>query len=333
MSFIWPWMLLFLCALPLGVLWYAQRRARRRDLVARYGSLGLVQGPAGHELGLRRHLPPFVFLLALAVLIFGLARPVTILSLPQFEGAIILAFDVSASMKAEDLEPSRLEAAKAAARDFVAGQPRTVQIGVVSFSDSSLPGQALTRDEAAVLAAINRLAPQRGTSLGNGILMAMRALEPEVPTRFYSNATATPAPTPTPMPRGTYTNAAIVLLTDGENNVDPDPLVVAQAAADRGIRIHTVGIGSPAGTDIEVDGFILHTQLDEATLQQIAALTDANYYNAENEQQLVEIYNNLNPQLVIKPQRTEVTAILAGAGIFILLIGGMLSLVWFGRLP
>ncbi|MCC7208254.1 MAG: VWA domain-containing protein [Anaerolineae bacterium] len=333
MSFIWPWMLLFLGALPLGVFWYAQRRARRRALVARYGSMGLVQGPAGHALGMRRHLPPLVFLLALAVLIFGLARPVTILSLPQLEGTIILAFDVSASMKAEDLEPSRLEAAKAAARDFVAGQPRTVQMGVVSFSDSSLPGQAPTRDESAVLAAINRLAPQRGTSLGNGILVAMRALEPEPPTRFYTNATATSAPTPTPMPRGAYTNAAIVLLTDGENNVDPDPLIVAQAAADRGIRIHTVGIGSPAGTDIEVDGFILHTQLDEALLRQIADMTGGQYFNAASAAELRAVYDALNTQLVIKTQETEVTAIFTGLGMMTLLLGGALSMLWFGRLP
>jgi Ca-activated chloride channel family protein len=333
MSFIWPWMLVFLCALPLCAVWYNQRQRRRRDLVARYGSLGLIKGPAGRDLGLRRHLPSLVFLLALTVLIVGLARPVTILSLPQMEGTIILAFDVSASMKAEDLEPSRMEAAKEVARDFVEQQPRTVQIGVVSFSDSSLPGQAPTSDDGAILAAISRLSPQRGTSLGNGILMAMRALEAEPASRYYTSATATPAPTPTPMPQGMYTNAAIVLLTDGENNVDPDPLLVAQAAADRGIRIHAVGIGSPAGVDIEVEGFVLHTQLDEALLRQIALITGGEYFNATSIEELRAVYDSLNTQLVMKTQQTEVTAIFTGLGMMTLLLGGALSMLWFGRLP
>jgi Ca-activated chloride channel family protein len=283
--------------------------------------------------GLRRHIPPLAFLVALAVLIFGLARPVTILSLPHMEGTVILAFDVSASMKAEDLEPSRLDAAKAAAREFVEQQPRTVQIGVVSFSDSSLPGQAPTSDQSAVLAAISRLSPQRGTSLANGILVSMRALTTSQETRYYTNVTPTPAPSPTPMPRGTYTNAAIVLLTDGENNVAPDPILAAQAAADRGIRIHTVGIGSPAGAAIEVEGFTLYTQLDEGMLQAIAQMTGGQYFNATSVEEMRQVYETLNTQLVLKTQETEVTALFTGLGMMTLLLGAALSMLWFSRLP
>jgi Ca-activated chloride channel family protein len=151
--------------------------------------------------------------------------------------------------------------------------------------------------------------------------------------RYYSNITPQPTPTPTPVPQGTYTPAAIVLLTDGENNEAPDPLAAAQAAAERGVRIYTVGIGSPEGTTLHVNGFTVHTQLNEAMLQQISQITGGTYYNAENEQDLIAIYDHLDPQLVIKPEKMEVTSIFAGASILILLIGGVFSLVWFSRLP
>src|ERR687884_774828 len=163
MSFIWPAMLVFLLLLPLFLVLYA--------------SLGLVQGAAGRGPGARRHIPPALFLAGLTILLIALARPQTIVSLPRVEGTVILAFDVSGSMAADDLKPSRMEAAKAAARDFVQRQPATVQIGVVAFSDGGLAVQAPTNDQAAILAAINRLAPQRGTSLGQGILMALNTIE------------------------------------------------------------------------------------------------------------------------------------------------------------
>ncbi|MEP7289508.1 MAG: VWA domain-containing protein [Chloroflexota bacterium] len=333
MLFIWPLMLLLLLLIPLAVLWYLRHQQRRRDLIARYGSLGLVQGSMGRTIGIRRHIPSMLFLLALIILIFALARPETQVSLPHIEGTVILAFDVSGSMAADDLKPTRMEAAKTAAQDFVQRQPSTVQIGVVAFSDSGFSGQVPTRDQGAVLAAINRLAPQRGTSLGNGILASLNTIAVGSGTHYYSNLSQTPTPTPTPMPQGTYTSAAIVLLTDGENNASPDPLVAAQAAADRGVRIYTVGIGSTAGTNIKVDGFTIHTQLDEATLQQISQLTGGAYYNADNEQDLRSIYDHLNTELVVKPEKTEITSILAGISIFIMLIGGIFSLLWFSRLP
>ena len=335
MSFIWPQMLVLLVLLPLFVGLYLRLQQRRRRLVASYGSLGLVQAAAGRGLRARRHVPPALFLAGLTILIVALARPQTVVSLPRVEGTVILAFDVSGSMAADDLKPTRMEAAKAAARDFVQRQPRTVKIGVVAFSDSGFATQAPTNDQDTILAALNRLTPQRGTSLAHGIQAALNAIAAETSPgpRLYSNLAATATPTPTPVPKGTYTSAAIVLLTDGENNESPDPLAAAQTAADRGIRIYTVGIGSTAGTTLHVNGFTVHTQLDEATLQRIAELTGGTYYNAENQQDLRTIYDHLNPQLVIKPEKTEVTSMFAGVSMLVLLIGGTFSLLWFSRLP
>ena len=273
----------------------------------------------------------------------ALARPQTVVSLPRVEGTVILAFDVSGSMAADDLKPTRMEAAKAAARDFVQRQPRSVLIGVVAFSDSGFSVQAPTNDQEAILATINRLTPERGTSLGNGILASLNTIaasseqgvsgETDGEPPHLSNLTPMPTPTPTPVPEGTYTPAVIVLLSDGENTVAPDPLAAAQAAADRGVRIYTVGIGSAAGATLHINGFIIHSQLDEAMLQQISLLTDGAYYSAENEQDLRTIYENLDPQLVMKPEKMEVTSIFAGAGLLVLLIGGAFSLLWFSRLP
>lgn len=335
MSFIWPSMLFLLLLLPLFVMLYLSLQRRRRRLSENFGSMGFVGNNAGRNLGKRRHIPPALFFLSITTLIFALARPQTVVSLPKVEGTIILAFDVSGSMAADDLKPTRMEAAKTAARDFLKHQPSSVQIGVVAFSDSGLTVQAPTNDAAVLLASINRLAPEQGTSLAQGILASLNAIAAGAgpSQRFYSNITPEPTPTPTPVPRGTYSPAAIVLLTDGENNEAPNPLDAAQVAADRGVRIYTVGIGSPEGTTLHVNGFTVHTQLNEEMLQQISQITGGTYYKAENEQELLSIYDHLDPQLVIKPEKMEVTSIFAGASILILLVGGVFSLVWFSRLP
>ena len=340
MSFIWPVMFVLLLLIPLGVVLYIRMQRRRRRLAARYGSFGLGQQAAGRRPGARRHIPIILFLIGLTILIVALARPQTVVSLPRIEGTVILAFDVSGSMAADDMQPTRMEAAKVAARDFIEQQPPNVQIGVVSFSESGFSVQAPTNDQGPVLAAINRLAPQRGTSLAYGILTSLKAIqtaeEGEKP-QFYSNLTPTPQgepePTPTPVPPGTHTSSVIVLLTDGENNTSPDPLVAAQTAADRGVRIYTIGIGSAAGSILHIDGLTIRSRLNEDLLQQIAEITDGSYYNATTAEDLQAIYHGLNPQLVIKPEKTEITALFAGVGILILLIGGALSLVWFSRLP
>jgi Ca-activated chloride channel family protein len=336
MTFTWPAMLWFLLSLPLFILLYIRLQRRRRRLVARYGSLGLVQSADGRPAGFRRYIPVMLSMAGLATLILALARPQAVVSLPRIQGIVILAFDVSASMAAEDIQPSRIEAARTAAQEFVNNQPVNVLVGVVAFSDNGLSVQVPTREKKALFAALARLAPSRGTSLANGIVASLTTIDathnpPE--THYYSNITPEPTPTPTPMPAGSYTSAVIVLLTDGENTQDPDPLLAAQAAADRGVRIYTVGVGSAAGADLEVEGFIVHTQLDEAMLQQISQISGGTYYNATNEQDLRQIYKNIDLQWVIKPEKMEVTSLFAGASILILLIGGTFSLLWFSRLP
>ncbi len=337
MSFIWPVMLFSLLLVPLFIGVYILVLRRRQQITARYSGLGLDQTIARAGPGFRRHLPPALFLGGLAILLTGLARPEMVVRLPKVEGTVILAFDVSGSMAADDLKPTRMEAAKAAARDFVDRQPTSVQIGVVAFSDQGFAVQAPTKEKDAILASISRLAPQRGTSLANGILASLNTIaadqgQDQGPLN-YSNRTPAPTPTPTPVPPGTHVPSVIVLLTDGENNESPDPLVAAQAAAERGVRIYTVGIGSAAGTSLHVNGFTVYTQLDEAMLQQIAQITDGTYYNAANEQDLLDIYDHLDPQLVVKPEKMEVTSIFAGASIFVMLLGGVFSLLWFSRLP
>ena len=335
MSFIWPVSLALLLLNPLFVVLYSRQQRRRQRLLATYGTLGLAQS-GGQALGRRRHLPPLLFLLALTLLIVAVARPQMELSLPRVEGTVILAFDVSGSMAADDLQPTRMEAAKAAARDFVANQPRSVLIGVVAFSESGFSVQPPTNDQAEIIAAIDRIAPTRGTSLGNGILMALNALsiknEP-VADEIYSNLQLTPTPTPTPLPKGTYTSGAIVLLTDGENTAPPDPLESAQTAIDRGVRIYPIGLGSTGGPLLKVTGFTVRTYLDEETLQAIAQLTDGTYYHAANEDELKTVYDQVGSQLVVKPEQTEITALLAGVSVLLLLVGGALSLLWFSRLP
>ena len=330
-------MLFSLVLIPLFIAAYLLMQKRRQKLTANYSSLGFESGAKGGQPGARRHIPVVFFFLGLMILAIALARPQAVVALPKQEGTVILAFDVSGSMAADDIKPTRMQAAQVAARDFVKRQPLFVQTGVVAFSDTGLSVQVPTNDPSAVLAAINRLAPQSGTSVGQGILASLNAIATGAsggqPAEVYSNLLLTPTPTPTPVPHGTYTPAVIILLSDGENNENPNPLAAAQTAADRGVRIYTVGIGSPTGTTVHINGFSLHTQLDEATLQQISQITGGTYYNAQSAQDLVKIYDHIDTQLISKPEKTELTALFAGASIFFMVIGGVFSLVWFSRLP
>ena len=336
MSFIWPVLLWSLLAIPLLVLLYLRMQQRRNQFALRYGSLGLVGQAAGRGIGSRRHIPALLFLTGLIVLFIALARPQMVVGLPEVKGIVILAFDVSGSMAADDFEPTRMEAAKVVARDFVSRQPSTVQIGVVAFSDSGFSVQLPTNDQAAILASIDRLHPQRGTSLATGIIVSLNTIANVTGQAPILSGAAPETPitaTPAPAPAGADNSAVIVLLTDGENNMEPDPLAAAQLAADRGVRIHTIAIGSVAGTILNVNGFTVHTQVDEATLQKIADITDGLYFNAAAEDDLREVYKNIEPRLQIEREETEVTAVFAGLSILILLIGGLFSLLWFSHVP
>jgi Ca-activated chloride channel family protein len=337
MSFIWPSLLFSLALIPAGVLLYRFLDGRRRRRLATYGGPGLAQKTAGRG-RVRDRVPAALLLCGLVVLAVALARPQAVVSLPQEQGTVILAFDVSASMAATDLKPTRMDAAKAAAKDLVAREPSGVTIGVVAFSDSGVSVQTPTSDRATVVSAIDRLTPQRGTSLAQGILDSLKVIAVAeagpYANNYYSNQSpaATPGPTPTPVPAGTHAPAAIVLLTDGENNESPDPMAAAQTAADRGVRIYTIGIGSAAGTTVTVSGFQEHTQLDQATLESISQATGGTYYAATDAAQLRAVYDNLDSQVVIQPQLTEITSIFAGVSLLLLIAGALTSLLWLGRM-
>jgi Ca-activated chloride channel homolog len=328
MTFLWPAMLVSLLCLPLfiGIYLFLQRRRQRFAVSFSSFTGGPIKSP---QPGRLRHIPPLLFLVGLAILLIAMARPHMTVNLPRVEGTVVLAFDVSGSMAAEDLEPNRMAAAKVAASEFVQRQPPSVQIGVVAFSEGGLSVQVPTNDQDAILASINRLEPQRGTSLGYGILTALNTILGEGDEASIDEL----EPTPAPVPAGTYGPAIIVLISDGENTAPPDPFEAAYAAAERGVRIYSIGIGSKVGTTLDINGFTVYTQLNETTLEQISGLTGGEYYNAESEEDLRVIYDNITPELVIKPEEMEVTSIFAGASIVILLIGAALMLLWFGRFP
>ena len=337
MSFLWPAMLLLIPAIPLGVLLYARRERRRRDRAAMFGGTGASQVlTAGRPGSFRRRLPGALIVVGLTAVVLALARPQSVVSVPRVEGTVILAFDVSGSMAADDLQPTRMEAAKTAARAFVAEQPASILIGVVAFSDGGFSIQVPTADDTAVLAAIDRLAPERGTSIGRGIEASLTTIvtADALPTpSFYTDRSPVPEPSPTSVPAGTYAPAVIVLLTDGENTQSPDPLGAAKTAAERGVRIFTVGLGSTAGVTLEVEGFKVHSRLDEALLQQISEMTGGAYYAAADTAALRSVYDNIETHLVVRSEPMEVTSLFVGAGMLLLLVGGLCSLAWLGRLP
>ena len=329
MTFIWPWMLISLLLLPLFSVVYFRLLRRRRQGANDLGPVGLVQNSAGARLGKKRHIPALLFLLGLAFLLFGLARPEMFVDLPRVEGTVILAFDISQSMTADDLQPTRMDAAKAAAVSFVEKQPGTIQIGVVAFSGGGLVVQPPTDDQTAVLATIERLSPQGGTSLGQGIFSALNAITGEAipvdPAALEEGDLE--------LDIGNYPSAVVLLLTDGENTELPDPLQIAQLAAETGVRIYPVGIGSEEGAVIQIEGFNVLSQLNETTLQDIASLTNGAYYRAEDEESLREVYENVDLQLTISGEKMEVTALFAGLAMLLILLGTALTLFWFGRMP
>ena len=250
-------------------------------------------------------------------------------------------------MGATDVEPSRLEAAKTAAREFVLSQPETVQIGIVSFSGSGFTVQTPTNDTNTLLSTIDRLQPTSSTSLGEGILAALNtiavdagltAIDPAVDTDTaameLAGQTSEPVQEETlvELPEGLYPSSVIVLLSDGENSQGSDPLEAAQAAAEHGVRIDALGFGTTAGITLEVDGYSVHTALDEGTLQKIAQAAGGAYYAAQSEADPAEVYANLSPELVVKTESMEITSILAGGSILILLVSSLFSMLWFGRL-
>jgi Ca-activated chloride channel homolog len=328
MSFIWPGMLVCLLGVPLLVVGYVALARRRDRRTGELAAQGFAPTASARRLRRLRHVPFALFLAAVVLLLFALARPETSLSIPHREGTVVLAFDVSNSMRATDFQPTRMDAAKAAARAFVAKQPKTIKIGVVAFSNGGLITQVPTDVTADVLAAIDRLAPEGGTSLGQGIFTALNAIAGKPITA----SGAAPDTSIDDLTVGYLGSAAIVLLSDGENNGEPEPLDVAKLASVAGVHIYPIGIGSPAGTVVDVDGFSVATALDADVLTGIASVSDGTYFHADDAASLADIYDKIDLKLTSDSEKTEVTAVVTGVSVLLLVVGGALSLLWFGRL-
>ena len=335
MTFASPELLLLLVLVPLGVLtarWTEERRRARAAALLGTGTAGVPARPRR----VRSVLPGVLLVAGFIVLTIAVARPHADVALPRPEGTVMLTFDVSGSMAATDLPPTRMDTARTIASTIVERQPPGVVVGLVAFSDAGIAVHAPTSDQADILAAIQRLVPARGTSVGQGLLSALDAIEKaraDTPADIYSNRSEAPAETLPPVDPASDASTVIVLLSDGENNERPDPIAMAQEAADRGIRIVTIGIGSAAGADLDLDGFKVHTQLDEATLTKIAELTGGSYHAADDPDGVEAIYQDLQPKLVVRTEPLEVTALFAAIGLVLLVAGGALSLAWSGRLP
>jgi len=330
MSFIWYSMLGSLLLVPLLVLIYMVM-VRQRNRAAEQSGFAFTQD-VNNQTGIRRHVPVLIFLLGITILLISLARPQARVSLPKYEGTVILVFDVSGSMAADDVLPTRIEAAKSAAYEFVENQPASVQIGVVAFSDGGISVQTPGTDRDITIATIERLVPRRGTSVGNGILVGLNAIAVDAgDPPLINNNSLSSAEDVIDTPQGWYPSAVIVLFSDGENNEVPDPLFITDLAIDLGVRIYTVGIGSKEGTVINVEGMNIHSQLDESILLQVAEVSGGQYYFAADENDLSRIYDDLEPTLSIKPDELELTALFAGLGILLFSLGGALSFLWFGR--
>ncbi|MEP6876720.1 MAG: VWA domain-containing protein [Burkholderiales bacterium] len=340
MTFIWPEMLWGLIALPLLVLLYLWLQSRRKKTTLRYASLGLVREALGKSVAWRRHLPPALLFVAIAALLLAAARPAAVITLPSQQETIILAMDVSGSMRAADVLPDRITAAKEAAKTFVAELPRSVRIAVVQFAGTAAVVQAPTLSRDDVVAAIERFQLQRGTAIGSGIVLSLATLFPDsgIDLSQITGQRAMPPgpndkPKPefTPVPPGSYPSAAIILLTDGQRTTGPDPLEAAKMAADRGVRVYTVGVGTKEGETIGFEGWSMRVRLDEDTLKGIANLTRADYFYAGTAEDLKKVYQGLSTKLIVEKKETEISALFAALGALLVVLAASLSVWWFGR--
>ncbi|MDB5762028.1 MAG: von Willebrand factor, type [Herminiimonas sp.] len=350
MIFLWPGMLWMLLAVPAAVAVYVFLLRRKKKLAIRYASLTIVKEAMGASRQRRRHVPPLLFLLALALMIIAVARPATVITLPSQYETIILAIDASGSMRASDIAPSRIAAAQAAAQSFVAEQPGNTRIGVVSFASTASIVQPPTLNHEDILAALDRFQLQHGTAIGSGILVALKLIFPDIEfdlrssnprpggardaSRGSSLDQEPKAQTPDfkPVPPGSYTSAAIILLTDGQATTGPDPTEAARMAAERGVRVYTVGVGTTNGEILSGEGWSMRVRLDEDTLKEIASVTKGEYFYAGTATDLTKIYKTLNSRLVMEKKETEITALFTAAAALLALLSGLLSLLWFNRI-
>jgi Ca-activated chloride channel family protein len=351
MIFLWPEMLWLLLIVPALVAGYLMLLRRKKKFALRYASLSIVKESMGAAQRIRRHVPPLLFLLALTLMIVAIARPAAVVTLPSQYGTVILAMDVSGSMRANDVSPTRMAAAQAAARAFVADLPRNTRLGLVSFAATASVVQPPTLSREDILAAIDRFQLQRGTAVGSGLLVSLKVIFPDM--EFDLNA-SNPRPSTSsrdaargtsldkepktqtaefkPVPPGSYNSAVIILLSDGQTTTGPDPIESARMAAERGIRVFTVGIGTTNGEILGEEGWSMRVRLDEASLKQIASETKAEYFYADNSTDLTKIYKTLNSRLVMEKKETEITALFSAAAALLAMLSGLLSMMWFNRI-
>ena len=341
MTFQWPEMLFVLVLVPLAVLAYGLLLRRKKKSAMRYASLSIVRDAMGAGARFRRHIPPILYLIALTLMLLSIARPAAVVTLPTQHETVILSMDVSGSMRATDVKPSRIAAAQEAARAFVAEQPKSTRIGVVSFAATASVVQSPTHSREDIVAAIDRFQLQRGTAIGSGIVISLATIFPEagIDLSQITGARAMPPgpndkPPPdfTPVAPGSYPSAAIILLTDGQRTTGPDSLDAAKMAADRGVRVYTVGIGTKEGETIGFEGWSMRVRLDEDTLKAVAKATNAEYFYAGTAQDLKKVYQGLSTRLIVEKKETEITALLATIGAVLVLLAAGLSTWWFGRI-
>ena len=343
MFFLWPhylWLLAALPLLPLAYLWLLRRRGKT---ALRYSSLGVVREAAGPR-HWRRHVPPSLLFAALVLLLLAAARPMARIPLPWARATIMLAMDVSLSMRVTDVKPTRLVAAQEAAKSFLRDLPRDIEVGLVTFAGSSQVAQAATREREPLVAAIDGFQMQMGTAVGNAIVLCLAELFPDHgldvgEMTFGSKKRGRslddkdkPAPKQVePVPPGSYNSAAIILLSDGRRTTGVDTLEAAKLAADRGVRIYAVGLGTVDGPAAAADGMPIYLRLDEPTLREVARMTGGEYHYAGTAEKLRSVYENLGSRLQVQTRETEVSAVLAMLAALLAVAGAALSVLWFGR--
>ena len=365
-NFIWPTLLWLLLCVPLLALLYSVLTLRGSRVGRRYVNLEIVgelaattagagaMGPASRAatalqppplVRWRRHVAPILTLLALAALLFAVSRPQAVILLPSRVETIMLAIDNSGSMRATDVKPTRMGAAQAAAKAFMADQPRQMRVGVVGVAATAAVVQSPTTNREDVSQSIDRLQPQRGTALGSGIIIALAELLPGQgidvakligegqPPPASVGPPKPPGPKKVVVPSGSNTTSAIVLVTDGQSNTGPDPIKAAEIAAEHGVRVFTVGIGTPEGTTLSADGFSLRVRLDEDTLKKIATVTNGEYFRASTATDLKKIYKYIGAKMAMeKSHMTEVTALFVALGALLAMLSGLLSMAWYNRI-
>jgi len=343
MNFLWPqnlWWMLALPLLPALYLWLLRRPGKA---ALRMSSVSIARQALGRQW--RRHIPPTLFWLALSVLLFGLARPTARVTLPWSSSTIMLAIDVSLSMRVQDVKPTRMAAAQEAARTFLHELPQNIQVGIVTFASSAQVAQRATVDRSSLIGAIDAIQMQIGTAVGSAIVLCLAELFPAhgidlgemtFGSRHKTRSSderdrARPLPI-TPVAPGSYDSAAIVLLSDGRRTTGVDTLEAAKMAADRGIRIYVVGLGTIDGHVAAGEGLAIYMQLDEPTLREVARMTGGEYYHAGTAEDLRSVYQNLGTRLQIQTRETELTGLLAMAAAILIVTASSLSVLWFGRI-